>query len=157
MTGSTNVRAGAAVTTSHGGAPVEIDHLPPRWEPTAVRPRLPIGIALVAVLIAGLAVVMVLAGLLFLLNVLVGNIVPPVFEIFPSIDLYGAAILAVLGATLLAIATSLWRQETWALWTTILIVFATTAYLFFTGSITVLFVLFVVLFVYLLAVRRYFY
>jgi len=37
------------------------------------------------------------------------------------------------------------------------LVFATSAYLFFTGSITVLFLIFVVLFVYLISVRRYFY
>ncbi|HTT72614.1 MAG TPA: hypothetical protein VMG99_00475 [Thermoplasmata archaeon] len=139
------------------GGPVEIEHLPPRWAPAPARPRLPIGVAVVAVLIALVAVVMVLAGLLFLINTLVGNVVPPVFEVFPSIDIFGALVLSVVGLTLLAIATSLWRQETWALWTTIVLVFATTAYLFFIGSITVLFVLFVVLFVYLLAVRRYFY
>lgn len=142
---------------SGGTGPVEFDHLPTPWQPAAERPRLPIGIAIVAILIALLAVVMVLAGILFLLNSIFGNVVPSVLEVFPSIDIYGAAILTVLGATLLAIATSLWRQETWALWTTIVLVFATTAYLFFTGSITVLFVLFVVLFVYLLSVRRYFY
>jgi len=156
MGGTSHAQASAAAGGA-GNAPVEFDRLPPRWEPTPFRPRLPIGIAVVSVLIAILAVVMVLAGLLFLLNEVVGNFVPSVFEIFPSIDIFGAAILAVLGAALLAIATSLWRQETWALWTTIILVFATTAYLFFTGSITVLFVLFVILFVYLLAVRRYFY
>jgi hypothetical protein len=156
MGGTSHVRASASANAG-GSGPVEFDRLPPHWEPTPVRPRLPIGIAIVSVLIAILAVVMVLAGLLFLLNEVVGNFAPSVFEIFPSIDIFGAAILAVLGATLLAIATSLWRQETWALWTTIILVFATTAYLFFTGSITVLFVLFVILFVYLLAVRRYFY
>ncbi|MGI0156676.1 MAG: hypothetical protein ACREDE_11175, partial [Thermoplasmata archaeon] len=75
----------------------------------------------------------------------------------PSIDLWGAAIVVILGAALLGIATALWRQETWALWTTIVLIFAATTYLFFTGSITVLFLIFVVLFVYLISVRRYFY
>lgn len=137
--------------------PVSVQHLPPRWEPTPVRPRLPIGVAVVSVLVAGLAVVMVLAGLLFFLGVFVPNVVPTSLEIFSSIDLYGAGILVVLGAALLGIATSLWHQETWALWTTIVLVFATAAYLFFTGSITVLFLVFVVLFLYLISVRRYFY
>ncbi len=139
------------------GAPVEFDRLPPRWEPTPVRPRLPIGVAVVSVLIALLGLGMLLAGLLFLLSQFLGPVVPTSLEFFQSIDLYGAGILAVVGALFLAIATALWRQETWALWTTIVLVFATTAYLFFTGSITVLFLLLVVLFVYLLAVRRYFY
>jgi hypothetical protein len=100
---------------------------------------------------------MLLAGLLFLLATVAGDVVPSSLEIFQSIDLYGAAILAILGAALLGIATSLWRQETWALWTTLVLVFATAAYLFFTGSITVLFLVFVILFLYLISVRRYFY
>ncbi len=122
-----------------------------------MRPRLPIGVALVSAVIAIFAVIMLLAGLLFMLDTYFGNLFPPSIEIFQSIDLLGAAILVVLGAGLLSIATALWHQETWALWTTVILVFATTAYLFFTGSITVLFVVFVVLLVYLLAVRRYFY
>ena len=137
--------------------PVSVQHLPPRWEPTPVHPRLPIGVAVVSVLVAGLAVVMVLAGLLYFLGIFVPNVVPTALEIFSSIDLFGAGILIVLGAALLGIATSLWHQETWALWTTIVLVFATAAYLFFTGSITVLFLIFVVLFLYLISVRRYFY
>ncbi len=144
-------------TASSTDAPVAYQQLPPRWTPSSARPRLPLGVAVVSVLIALLGLAMLLAGLLFLLGLLFGNAVPMVFEVFQSIDLYGAGILAIVGALLLGVATSLWRQETWALWTTIVLVFAATAYLFFTGSITVLFVLLVVLFVYLLAVRRYFY
>ncbi len=144
-------------SSASASTPVEFDHLPPRWEPTPARPRLPLGVAILAVLIAGFAILMVLAGLLFLLAQYVGNFVPASLEIFQSIDILGAAILVVLGAALLAVATSLWRQETWALWTTIVLVFGTTAYLFFTGSITILFLIFVVLFIYLISVRRYFY
>jgi hypothetical protein len=151
MSGSSSAGASSA------DAPVSFDHLPPRWEPTPVRPRLPIGVAIISILVAIFAVVMVLAGLLFLLAQFVGNFVPPSLEIFTSIDVWGAAILVILGAVLLGVATSLWRQETWALWTTIILVFGTCAYLFFTDSITVLFLVFVVLFVYLIAVRRYFY
>jgi hypothetical protein len=142
---------------SSTGAAVEFDHLPPAWEPTPVRPHLPIGVAVVSVLIAAFGVVMLLAGVLFLLASVASTVVPASLEIFQSIDLYGAAILAILGAALIGIATSLWRQETWALWTTLVLVFATAAYLFFTGSITVLFLIFVVLFVYLISVRRFFY
>jgi hypothetical protein len=148
---------GGAATASAGDAPVEFDQLPPRWEPTPVRPRLPVGVALVAILIAISAVIMVLAGALYLLDLTGTSYVPSSIDLFPSIGFLGAVILMVLGLALLTIATSLWRQETWALWTTLVIVFGTTLYLFFTGSITVLFVLLVVLFVYLLSVRRYFY
>jgi len=136
---------------------VEFDRLPPPWEPTPVRPRLPLGVAVVSMVVAICAVVMLLAGLLFILNSYLGNVFPTSIEIFQSFNLLGATILVVLGAAFLSIATALWHQETWALWTTIVLVFATTAYLFFTGSITVLFLIFVVLLVYLLAVRRYFY
>jgi hypothetical protein len=144
-------------STATGSEPIEYGHLPPRWEPTPVRPRLPIGVAILAVLIAIFSVLMLLAGLLFLAATFVGSIAPASLEIFQSIDLVGALILIILGCALLAVATSLWRQETWALWTTIVLVFATTAYLFFTGSITILFLIFVVLFIYLISVRRYFY
>jgi len=147
----------STANASHGAGPVEFDHLPPSWEPTPVVPRLPLGVAVVSVLIAIFGIVMLLAGLLYLLATLTVNIFPASLEIFPSIDVYGAAILAILGAALIGIATSLWRQETWALWTTIVLVFATAAYLFFTDYITVLFLVFVILFIYLISVRRYFY
>ncbi|HEY1198013.1 MAG TPA: hypothetical protein VGG32_04735 [Thermoplasmata archaeon] len=155
MGGSSTVSAGAAAPSANSR--MKFDHLPPAWEPTPVRPRLPIGVGVVSVLIAAFGVVMLLAGLLFLLATVAGDVVPASLEIFQSIDLYGAAILAILGAALIGIATSLWRQETWALWTTLVLVFATAAYLFFTGSITVLFLVFVVLFLYLISARRYFY
>jgi hypothetical protein len=148
---------GTASTDSVGDGPVTFDRLPPRWEPSPVVPRLPVGVAVVSILIALVAVVMVLGGALYLLDQLGSTAVPSVFDLFPSVDLLGAGILLILGIALLGIATALWRQETWALWTTLVIVFATTVYLFFTNSITVLFLLFVLLFVYLLAVRRYFY
>jgi hypothetical protein len=148
---------GASADVSGSGSPLEVGHLPPAWEPTPVQPRLPVGVAFVSVLIGLVGFVMVLAALLFVLNQLLGVIVPTSLEIFSAGDVFGALILLVVGAALLAIATSLWHQETWALWTTIVLVFGMTAYLFFTGFITVLFVLFVALLVYLLAVRRYFY
>ena len=155
MGGSSTVSAGAASPAANSG--MEFGHLPPAWEPTPVRPRLPVGVAVVSVLIATFGLVVLLAGLLFLLATIPFNVVPPSLEIFPTIDLYGAAVLAILGAALIGIATSLWRQETWALWTTLFLVFATAAYLFFTDNITVLFLVFVVLFLYLISVRRYFY
>ena len=155
MGGASTVHANAATPST--SAPTEFDHLPPAWEPTPVRPRLPIGVAVVSVLLAAFGVVMLLAGLLYLLATIASEVVPSSLEIFQSIDLYGAAILAILGAALIGIATALWRQETWALWTMIVLVFATSAYLFFIGSITWLFLIFVALFVYLISVRRYFY
>jgi len=147
----------ASTSAASADTPVTFDRLPPRWEPTPAVPQRPIGVALISVLIAIFALILLLAGVLFLLSSYLGSYVPASLELIPSLDLYGAGIVAVLGAALLGIATALWNQETWALWTTIVLVFATTAYLFFTESITVLFLVFVVLFVYLISVRRYFY
>lgn len=142
---------------SAGEAPPDVQHLPAPWTPGNVVPSLPIGIAILSVVIAILGVVTLLAGALFLLNAYLGNLVPISLLIVRSVDPLGAAILVLLGAILLAVATALWRQETWALWTTIVVVFLTLAYLFFTDSITVLFVLFLLLFMYLFSVRRHFY
>ncbi|MGA9839729.1 MAG: hypothetical protein WBF81_07260 [Thermoplasmata archaeon] len=154
MGGSSSVSTNSSASAN---GPITFDRLPPRWEPTSMIPRRPIGVAVLSVLIAIFAVVLVLAGLLFLLSSYLGPVVPTSLDLIPSIDLWGAAIIVILGAALLGIATALWNQETWALWTTIVLIFTTTAYLFFTGSITVLFLVFVVLFVYLISVRRYFY
>ncbi len=138
-------------------APVEFDRLPPPWAPGSARPHLPVGVAVVSVVIAFLAVAMVLAGLLFTFHAALGPFVPASVEIFPSIDLLGAATLVVLGGSLLVVATCLWRQEPWALWTTIVLVFAACTYLVFTGLISYLLIVLAGLLVYLLAVRRYFY
>ncbi len=135
---------------------LEVDHLPPRWEPPPIRPPLPIGVAVLSVLIA-IVGVLLLAGALFLLHYYLAAAVPSTLLIVSSIDVIGAAILVLFGAVLLSVATALWRQEAWALWTTVVVVFLALAYLFFTGSITLLFLLFLVLFIYLITVRHHFY
>ncbi len=150
--------SGSATLAAAGPADsLDVGHLPPAWEPTPARPRLPLGVAFVSILIGLVGFVMVLGAVLYVLNQLAGATVPTSLEIFTPAGELAALILLVVGVALLSIATSLWRQETWALWTTVVLVFGTTAYLFFTGFITILFVLFVALLVYLLAVRRYFY
>ncbi len=136
---------------------LEVDHLPPRWEPPPIRPPLPIGVAVLSVLIAIVGVLLLLAGALFLLHYYLAAAVPSTLLIVSSIDVIGAAILVLFGAVLLSVATALWRQEAWALWTTVVVVFLALAYLFFTGSITLLFLLFLVLFIYLITVRHHFY
>jgi hypothetical protein len=157
MSNSTPVRSRPASTPATEDETPAVQHLPEPWAPGNRIPSLPIGIAILAVLIAILGVVTLLAGALFLLNAYLGNVVPLTLLIVRSVDPLGAAILVLLGAILLAVATALWRQESWALWTTIVVVFLTLAYLFFTDSITVLFVLFLLLFMYLFSVRRHFY
>jgi hypothetical protein len=139
-----------------GGGP-EIEHLPPRWEPTPVRPSLPIGVAVLSVLISLGGLVVLVSGLLFLLNQYLGTAIPTQLLIVHQVDVIGAAVLVLLGAVLLGVATALWNQEAWALYTTVVVLFLALGYLFFTASITVVFLLFLLLFVYLLAVRHHFF
>ena len=138
-------------------SPITVEHLPPRWEPTPIRPPLPLGVAILSVLIAIVGALLLVAGCLFLLHYYLASAVPSTLLILSSIDAVGAAILVLFGAVLISVATALWRQETWALWTTIVVIFFALAYLFFTGSITVLFVIFLLLFIYLFTVRHHFY
>lgn len=138
-------------------APVEVEHLPATWRPTPVKPSLPIGVAVLAVLIALSGLFILISGILFLVNLYAGPIVPSDLLVLKSIDQIGAGILVVLGAVLLSVANALWNQERWALYATVLVLFLGLAYHFFTGYITVLFLLLLLVFVYLLTVRRHFY
>ena len=152
MSTATHGRASSA-----GGGSVEVSHLPPHWEPTPVRPLLPVGVAILSVLIALVGVVVMVSGILYLLNAYAPGLVPPELLILSGVDVVGAAILILFGGVMIGVATALWRQERWALWTTVVVTFGALAYLFFTASITVLFLVLLVLFIYLLAVRRHFY
>jgi hypothetical protein len=146
-----------ANSSTPSSGPVEIDHLPPKWEPAPIRPRLPIGVAIVSILLGLAGIFLLLAGLLAILTSSFAVIIPPTLDILQSVNLIGALVVLILGTAFLVVATCLWRQETWALWTMIGLVFLTETYLFFTDSISILFLIFLVLFVYLLTVRRYFY
>jgi len=141
----------------HRASPPAVEHLPPAWEPTTIRPPLPIGVAILSVLIAIVGVLLLLAGSLFLLHYYAATAVPSELLIVRSLDAIGAAVLVLFGAVLLSVATALFRQEAWALWTTIVVVFLALAYLFFTASISVIFLIFLLLFVYLITVRHHFY
>src|SRR5215472_5992951 len=96
-----------------GSASVEVEHLPARWSPAPPTPSLPIGVVILAFLIALAGLAILLAGALFLLNVFLGpSVVPSNLLIVSNVDQLGAAILIVLGAVLLSVATALWHQET---------------------------------------------
>lgn len=139
-------------------APIRIEHLPKPYTPPPLRPSLPVGVAVLSVLLALGAVIILLAGALVLLNAFLGSaVVPTSLFITSSVDQWGAAVLIVLGASLLALARALWDLERWSLYVTVGLLFVAQAYLFFTGSITVLFLLLLAVFIYLLAVRHHFY
>ncbi|MCI4321020.1 MAG: hypothetical protein L3K18_00315 [Thermoplasmata archaeon] len=148
--------ATARAVSASAAAP-EVGHLPPRWDPTPIRPSLPVGVALLSVLIAIGGLVVLISGLLFLLKEYLGTAIPTQLLIVHQVDVVGAAVLVLLGAVLLGVATALWNQEAWALYTTVVVLFLALGYLFFTSTITVVFLLFLVLFVYLLAVRHHFF
>jgi hypothetical protein len=138
--------------------PIVVHHLPRPYRPPPLRPSLPIGVAVLAVILAIGAVVLLLAGALVLLHQLLGPaVVPSTLFLTPTVDVWGAAILVVLGAALLALARALWDLERWSLYVAVGLSFLGLTYLFFTGSITVLFLLMLVIFIYLLAVRHHFY
>ncbi len=145
------------MSASDGDGGPEVGHLPPQWSPDTVRPSLPIGVAVLAVVIGIIGILLILAGGLFLIEVYTNDALPTSVLIIHSIDPVGAALLILLGAILLALATALWRQEAWALYTTVAVSFAGLTFLFFTNSITYLFLILLVVFVYLLVVRRHFY
>jgi hypothetical protein len=137
---------------------VRVQHLPRPYHPPPLRPSLPIGVAIFAILLAIVALIVLLAGALVLLNTFLGSaVVPTSLFITAMIDPWGAAIFVVLGAALLALARALWDLELWSLWVTVGLIFLGQAYLFFTGSLTVAFLLLLLVFIYLLSVRHHFY
>jgi hypothetical protein len=139
--------------------PSKVHHLPPAAPAKRLlQPRLPIGVAVMAALVAVAAIILIVTGALVLLNAYLGQtVIPSDLLISSTIDTFGAAILLVVGAALIALARGLWDQELWALAVTVGILFAALAYEFFTASLTVLFVIALLLFIYLLAVRHHFY
>lgn len=138
------------------GAPV-VQHLPPRATPK-LQPSLPIGVAVLSVLLGLAGLLLLLTGAIAFLNLYTGSsLISTSLLVSASLDEYGAAILLVLGAAIIALARALWDQELWALYLMVVLLFAGMAYEFFTASITVLFVVLIALFIYLLAVRHHFY
>lgn len=145
------------------GTVSEFDHLPESWETFAYVPRRPYGIALLSVLIAAAGVLAIVGATFYLVSTYMGWAMPAVL-LPTSPDFAGvlggpfAALVTLgVGGVGLGVATALWRQEVWALWTVTALAFAGIVYLLFTSSYTVLLVLLVVLLLYALVVRRYFY
>lgn len=147
------------MTSSNGRpashTPVTFDHLPPT---PSLRPSLPVGVAVLSILLAIVGVFILVSATLSLLRMFAGATAVPSIPYFPGVvDVYGAAILLVLGAAIVALARALWDQELWSLVLTVILLFLGLTYEFFTNSITVLFLVLLVLFIYLLAVRHHFY
>ena len=138
-------------------SPAELEKRTMDWKPAPVVPALPLGVALISIATAFTGFLAFVSGALILLNAYFPDTVPSGLLILPGADPLGAAILLLVGTVLVGLANALWHQERWSLWLTIGLLFAGATYLFFTDTITVLFLLVLAVFVYLLTVRDHFY
>jgi hypothetical protein len=138
------------------GAP-QVEHLPPIWERELPPPSLPVGVAILAFVTAAVGVLLMVSGILFVLNYYGSLVVPSSLVIFHVGSAVGAVVLVVLGAVIALLSSALWHQELWSFYLMVGFLFLGLAYLFFTDSITYLFVIVLVVFIYLIAVRHHFY
>jgi hypothetical protein len=141
---------------------VEFDHLPESWEPEAFVPRRPAGVAFVSILIAMGATVLIVASVFYLIGTyasgwLPAGVLPASWTVLTSLTPLSAGVLLVLGGALIGVSTALWRQESWALYILYVFTIGGVVYLLATGAFTVMLLLLVLLFLYLVAVRHYFY
>ncbi len=156
MAHSTVPAAGTASDGDDDGPPA-VCHLPPVWERELPPPSLPIGVAVLAVLTAIIGILLFVSGLLYVANLYAGTAVPSSLVILHVGNVFGATLLAVLGTVVIILSSALWHQELWAFYLTVGFLFLGLVYLFFTDWITYLFVIVLVVFIYLIAVRHHFY
>lgn len=132
--------------------------LPPPAPPP--RRSLPLGVAVLSVLIGLYAIVLVVLGALVLAGVAVGVLGQYFGSVTSFAGLTGAVlggILLVVGLIILGIAVALWRLRMWALVLAILVLFFEIVVYAIAGQFyTVGFVLSVVILLYLIAVHRHF-
>ncbi|MCI4366972.1 MAG: hypothetical protein L3K08_04390 [Thermoplasmata archaeon] len=118
--------------------------------------QLPLGVAILAVLIGIFGAVILVVGLLVLLAIaglaLSGVVVTSVFG---ATGVVAGLIIVIVGAVILAVATGLWDQELWALVLAILVLLFYGAAEFFSGNWFGLAIVGLLL-VYLVAVSRHF-
>ncbi len=137
--------------------PPTVQHLPPVWERQLPPPSLPVGVALLAIVTAAVGVLLIVSGILFVLTYYGSVVLPSSLVILHVGNPLGATVLVILGAVIAILSSALWHQELWAFYLTVGFLFLGLAYLFFTDSITYLFVIVLVVFIYLIAVRHHFY
>lgn len=141
---------------------LEFDHLPDTWNPQAFVPRRPIGLAVLCATIAAVSVGMIVASIFFFLGTyasgwLPSDVLPSSTTILGGLTPLSASVLVVFGGGLIGVSTALWRQEPWALYTVEAILVGGIVYLLATATFTVLLVLLALIFLYLVAIRAYFY
>jgi hypothetical protein len=139
------------------GDSFQVEHLPPIWERQLPPPSLPVGVAILAFVTAAVGVLLMVSGILFVLNLYGSLVIPSSLVIFHVGSAVGAIVLVVLGAVIALLSSALWHQELWSFYLMVGFLFLGLAYLFFTDSITYLFVIILIVFIYLIAVRHHFY
>jgi hypothetical protein len=149
--------ARTATADDSDGDSFQVEHLPPVWERQLPPPSLPVGVAILAFVTAAVGVLLMVSGILFVLNLYGSLVIPSSLVIFHVGSAVGAIVLVVLGAVIALLSSALWHQELWSFYLMVGFLFLGLAYLFFTDSITYLFVIILIVFIYLIAVRHHFY
>jgi hypothetical protein len=139
------------------GSSPRVQHLPPVWERQLPPPSLPIGVAILALVTAAVGVLLIVSGILYVLSYYGSLVVPASLVIFHVGNPTGATVLVVLGVMIALLSSALWHQELWSFYLMVGFLFLGLAYLFFTDSITYLFLIVFAVFIYLIAVRHHFY
>jgi hypothetical protein len=142
---------------SEDDGPPNVQHLPPVWERQLPPPSLPLGVAALSIVTASVGVLLMVSGVLFVLSYYGSVVIPSSLVIFHVGDPVGATVLVILGAVIALLSSALWHQELWAFYLMVGFLFLGMSYLFFTDSITFLFLIVLVVFIYLIAVRHHFY
>ena len=147
------------MSTATRSSPIEFDHLPAAWRPEAFVPRRPVGLAFVSFFIALSAMVLLLASIFYFIGTyasgwLPSGVLPASLTVLTTLTPLSASVLLVFGGTLIGVATALWRQETWALYLLYVFTVGGVVYLLTTGAFTVLLVVLILLFLYLVAIRH---
>ncbi len=147
---------------SEATAPLEFDHLPETWNPQAFVPRRPLGLALFCAAMAFFSVVVVVVAVFYFIGLYAPSWLPfsgaiSSADVIASLSPLTAMLLLLFGGTMIGVATALWRQEPWALYTTYAAFIGAMAYLLATGTFVVLLLVVALLFLYLVSVRNYFY
>ncbi len=125
------------------------------------KPTRPLGVSILAVLVGLLGIILIIGGVALLA-------LSAAFSTVPTIGLFGltgvaiGAVVLVLGLLWLATAIGLWRLHTWALVLALIVTFiglASNGYTIAVSGVSsgvVGLVIYLIIFVYLLAVRRHF-
>jgi len=125
---------------------------------TPPEPSRPLGVAILAFLIGLLGVVWIILGLL-----VIGSVSLPGAHLLSAPSVFGTAgfiagvVVLVVGLIVLGLGLGLWHQRMWALVLTLLFLLVELAVYGYAGDFVSLgFLLALVLFIYLIAVRRHF-